>query len=92
MYVDATCTSALGRTLAGHVPAAFFATTFDPALRFVRDGGEYYELREPYTKPIYVTSPDETCASYAPPVPYVAYQVSAVARSAFAPATLVIDP
>ncbi len=65
----------------------------DPPQRFASDGADYYELREPYTKPIYVPSTGDTCSGFAPPAPYVAYQIGErVERSAFARAQLVIDP
>lgn len=65
----------------------------DPPLRFATDGAEYYELREPYTNPIFVPASTGGTCIYAPPVPEVAYQVGEpMPRSAFALANLVIDP
>ena len=65
----------------------------DPPQRFASDGADYYELREPYTKPIYVPSTGDTCSGFAPPAPDVAYLIGArMDRSAFARAQLVIEP
>jgi hypothetical protein len=84
-YSDQQCQSSMNLAL---VPKG----ACDPPLRFASDGADYYEIREPYTQPIF-SSADDTCSSYVPPAPYVAYRVGApIDRSVFARGTMVIDP
>jgi hypothetical protein len=97
------------RTMALAVPArAFFADpqcemplglafvprgACDPPQRFASDGGDYYELGEPYAGPIYVPSTGDTCSGFAPPPPLIAYRIGRrTDPSVFARAELVIDP
>jgi hypothetical protein len=57
------------------------------------EDGRYYPLLTPHTAPIYVLSTGDTCGTFVPPVPLVAYSVSPeLDRTHLLTAELQIDP
>lgn len=69
-FADAQCQAPLSLAL---VPTG----DCDPPVRYATDeDGRYYQLVTPHTAPIYVLSTGDTCGSFVPPVPLVAYIIS----------------
>lgn len=86
-FADAECQTPL---LLALVPMG----TCDPPVRYaVDDQGRYYPIAAPHTGAIHVPSTGDTCGTFAPKPPFVAYTVGpALDPSRLARAELRIDP
>ncbi|HEY5926997.1 MAG TPA: hypothetical protein VIV11_35160 [Kofleriaceae bacterium] len=85
-FSDGACATRLDLAL---VPAG----DCDPPVRFARKGDELYPLDQPFTGTIYWLSTGDTCAVYAPPVPFEAWTIGPLLdRATLVPAQLTIDP
>jgi hypothetical protein len=65
----------------------------DPPSEFARKGDNIYRLGQVYTRPIHWLSTGDTCAVYAPPVPFVARTIGEpIDPSSYARAELTVEP
>jgi hypothetical protein len=85
-FADSGCTMPIDLAL---VPTG----DCDPPSQFARKGNVTYRLGQRYTRQIYWLSTGDTCGTYAPPTPFVAWALGEmIDPSRFASAEVTIDP
>jgi hypothetical protein len=85
-FADSSCTIPLDLAL---VPTG----DCDPPAKLARRGDQLFRLGQPYTLRIHWLSTGDTCGTYAPPAPFVAWAIGpAIDPATFVQAQLAIDP